>query len=557
MIRIIITGDQAQAIGPFPFRFVRLIGTLSGRKIWNAAKSVTFDANTANLNRLKESEFKATLSFEDTGGEMAAAEALENLPTQHSPQDLKIKYEPKVPWLKHQRDTLSLSWNREAYAHFHEMGLGKTAINIAEAGILNFKKRVSGFLVLSPKGVHRQWIEEQVPRHISDQITWSGIIWNGKMPEPKEMNKKGLVIFSMNIDAIRTEKGFAAAEAFLLLHRGRSLMTIDESDAIKAWNAQRTKAAWELGELATFRRIMTGTPISKNIIDAWSQFKFLDIRILGHKYMTSFRSQYCVMGGFEGRQIVGQKNTEQFYQLIAPHSYRITKREVLDLPEKFYSIREYDMGEKTLKHYRSIKDTLMTSLDNGDILDVPNAAAAVMRLQQVVCGYLPTEDEGVEIISDERIQILIEMLNQIEGKVIIWHRFIEDGKRIREAINREFGERSAVEYRGHDHDRAAAKERFIKGNATYFIANPQAGGTGVDGLQTVCQAAIYFSNSFRARDRWQSEDRIDRMGMKGSAYYYDIVANRSVDKGILRNLRGKKSVSDLTLDEIRKMVAEM
>lgn len=553
-IEIIVEGEFATAKGPFPFTFLKTISTLSGRKMWNGSKSVRFDANSANLARLRSSDHE--FRFIDKTGSMKETEELENLPTQHDTVAMNIKYVPAVPWLEHQRRTLSISWNRIAYAHFHEMGLGKSAIAIAEAAIANFKGKVTGVLILSPKGVHKQWIEDQIPEHISPQIVWSGIVWKKKAPDRKEMNRKGLVFFSMNIDAIRTPSGMEAAEAFLAVHRGRSMMIVDESHAIKSPTADRTKAAWKLGESATYRRIMTGTPISKNIIDAWSQFKFLDVRILGHKYMTSFRSQYCVMGGFEGRQIVGQKNTEEFHRLIAPHSYRVTKREVLDLPPKMYPpIREYEMGPETARHYSSLKETFMTALDNGEIMDVQNAAALVMRLQQVVCGYLPfDEGQSVQIISDERIKVMMEIATQIEGKTIIWHRFIEDGKRIVAALAKEFGTGRVVEYRGANKDEA--KRAFIEGKATHFVSSPAAGGTGVDGLQKVCQNAIYYSNSFRALDRWQSEDRIDRMGMKGSAFYFDIVAMKSVDRSILRNLRGKKSLSDLTLDDIRKMVAE-
>jgi hypothetical protein len=85
----------------------------------------------------------------------------------------------------------------------------------------------------------------------------------------------------------------------------------------------------------------------------------------------------------------------------------------------------------------------------------------------------------------------------------------------------------------------------------WFVANPASAGTGTDGLQKVCQNAVYYSNSFNALDRWQSEDRIDRFGMIGPASFVDIIATRSIDRPILANLRAKKDMSDLTLDQIR------
>lgn len=556
MIKVTVIGDIATAFGPFPLPFLKIISSLSGRKAWKGSASVSFDAVPANLRRLNACDYE--ISWEDKTGTIAAAEALENLPTQHTAAKLVTGYVPAMPWRDHQRDTLAISTRRAAYAHLHEMGLGKTAIAVAEAGMLHDDGFLTGVLVLAPKGVHRQWVSEQIPEHIAPHVTWHGIVWDGKPPEARQLNRKGLTFFTMNIDAIRTEKGFGAAERFLKAHSGKVMMVVDESHNIKSWVAQRTRAAWALGALATYRRIMTGTPIAKNVMDAWAQFKFLDVNILGHKYVTSFRARYCIMGGFEGRQIVGQRNTEEFYRLIAPHSFRLTKREALDLPPKIYNVREYDMSKETKRHYDSMKHTFMTALDSGEIVDVTNAASLVLRLQQIVCGYLPSEDgESVSIISGERLDVMMDIVQQVDGKQIIWAWFIEDGRRIMEALTREYGSGAAVLYRGSTAERAAAKTAFTKGNAQFFVSNQATGGVGTDGLQRVCQSAIYYSNSYRSLDRWQSEDRIDRMGMIGAASYFDIIANRSVDRPILRNLRSKKSISDLTLDNIRRMIDEM
>lgn len=552
-----MNGDIATALGPFPLPFLKVISALSGRKSWKGSVSVSFDANPANLRRLKDCDFE--IVFEDRTGTIAAAEALENLPTQHSAATLKTKYVPAVPWRDHQRATLAISANRKVYAHFHEMGLGKSAIAIAESAMLFLGGKITAVLILAPKGVHRQWIAEQIPEHIAPGLRWQGLVWNNKVaPTPKEMKGEGLVFFSMNLDAIRTGRGFVAAERFIKLHGGRCMIVVDESHNIKSWSAERTKAAWKLGEMVTYRRIMTGTPIAKNIMDAWAQFKFLDVNILGHKYVTSFRARYCIMGGFEGRQIVGQRNTEEFYRLIAPHSFRLTKAEATDLPEKVYNRREYDMGEETTRHYKAMKNSFMTALDSGEVIDVKNAASLVIRLQQIVCGYLPSEDgTSVEIISDERLDVMMDIINQLEGKLVIWAWFREDGRRIMRRLEKEFGFESAVLYGGSNTERSEAKREFISGTARFFVSNQATGGVGTDGLQKVCTTAIYFSNSYRSLDRWQSEDRIHRMGMGASASYFDIIANRSVDRPILRNLRAKKSLSDMTLDNIRRMINEM
>lgn len=567
MIEIKIEGKVAIATGEFKVNMLNLFNSLRGRKNWGDKKRFEFDATDFNIELIKNSEFEFPGEFRFTNSIKTVAGS----PTQHEEvRPLTTSYKPRVKLRKYQEKALALSYERKAYALLLEMGLGKSAIIIANSGMLHCAGRLSGVLILSPKGVHNQWIEEQIPEHLSEAVKVNLVLWKKKVIDAKDMNRKGLTFFSMNIDAIRTKLGYATAMAFLKIHNGKGMMVVDESHFIKSHNADRTKAAIKLGQMTTFRRICTGTPIAKTVIDAWSQFMFLDPKILNHPYLTSFRARFCIMGGFEGRVVVGQKNVEEFYSLIAPHSFRLTKAEALDLPPKIYVTREYEMGEETERHYKSMKNTFMTELENGEILDVESAAVAVLRLQQIVCGYLPLKEEDglteeeitfsarkeFQIISEERIDVMMDIINQVKGPVIVWARFIADIQRIALRLTKEFGPESTVTYYGETttKGRKFAKEAFLSGKARFFISNPAAGGTGLN-LQGACQNVIYYSNSFDALHRWQSEDRTHRLGTKGAITYFDLVASKSVDRRIIQSLKNKKSISSLTFDQIRAFLS--
>jgi SNF2 family DNA or RNA helicase len=552
MIRAEVTGDTAILYGPFPFAFVRTVAALSGRKVWQTAAQVKFQATPANIRALKRSDHE--IEWIDKSGDLAVQEAFEGLPTQHSATTpLQVEYVPKIPLFDHQRKALEISAHRESYALLFEMGLGKSAGLVANAGVLWAGEKLTGVLVVAPKGPHTQWLTEQIPTHFNGDFRC--VPWKKKEIEARDFKqiKNELVWFAINIDALRTEKGKEACKAFLAAHKGTSMMVLDESHTIKDFKAQRSKAAHEIGKLARYRRIATGTPIAKNIVDAWSQFGFLDPNILGHRYMTSFRNRYCVLGGWEGKVIVGQKNTEEFYQLIAPHSYRVTKNEALDLPPKIYITKEYEMGEETRKHYKSVKETLLTSLDNGEILDAKNGAVAMGRLQQIVCGHLPREDGSIMKIGRERVDVMLDIIEQRTGPICVWARFIEDRRVILEALE-DAGE-TAVCYAGSDTEREEAKRAFLAGDARIFVSNPKTGGVGLN-LMGACQTVIYYSNSFDLIDRVQSEDRVHRIGTKGAVSYFDIVAQKSVDRAILRNLKTKKSILSLSFDEIRMAIKD-
>jgi SNF2 family DNA or RNA helicase len=556
LIIVTVEGFYATAQGPFPFGFLSLITRLSGRKLWSNSKSVRFDATPGNIRLLRESEF--SIEWVDRTGDMAAIDELELMPTQHSPViEPKTHYYPKKPLRDYQRKALALSAHRKSYAYLLEMGLGKTAVALANAGTLYLEKKITGLLVLAPDGVHAQWINEQIPEHFDPWVPINPILWKGKKIEGEMLAPpNGLTILAMNTDAIRTTRGVETAEEFVRRHRGRVMMIIDESHMIKSGSSLRTIAAWSLGEKVAYRRIMTGTPISKNLLDAWSQFMFLDPRILGQRYMTAFRSRYCYLGGHGGDKVVAHKNVEEFYRLIAPHSFRLTKEEATDLPPKIYAERAYKMSTKTRKHYDDLKATFMTQLDNGEIVDAKTALTAMGRLQQVLCGYLPDAEGNYVTLDTDRMDQLMEIVRQVNGPVIIWARFSRDIINIKATLDAEEGAGASVTYYGDTATtmRYEAVEDFVAGRARFFISNQASGGVGLNLQLGGCQTNIYYSNSFNALNRWQSEDRTHRIGTKGAVTYFDLVATGSIDRLILRNLKQKKSLSDLTLDDIRQSV---
>jgi SNF2 family DNA or RNA helicase len=559
MINVVVEGFYATAFGPFPFAFLSLVTRLSGRKLWKNSKSVRFDATPGNIRLLRESEFE--LSWEDKTGDMAAIDELELLPTQHVPTpERRTKYFPKTPLRDYQLKALSLSHDRHSYAYLLEMGLGKTAIALANIGSLFVEGKITAALILAPDGVHAQWINEQIPEHFDPWIPIDAILWKGKRIEGEALGPRAqaLTLLAMNTDAIRTVRGVETANELIARHRGKVILVIDESHMIKSGSSLRTIAAWALGEKVAYRRILTGTPISKNLLDAWAQFMFLDPRILGQRYMTAFRARYCYLGGYNGDTVVAHKNVEEFYRLIAPHSFRLTKAEAIDLPPKIYATRDYRMSAKTRKHYENLKATFMTQLDNGDIVEARTALVALGRLQQVVCGYLPDAEDNITRIDHDRLDQLMEIIHQVEGQVIIWARFTPDIIAIEELLNAEAGEKVAVTYYGETATtlRYEAVKEFISGQVRYFISNQASGGVGLNLQLGGCQTNIYYSNSFNALHRWQSEDRTHRLGTKGAVTYFDIVATASVDRVILKNLRAKKSLSDLSLDDIRQSIRD-
>lgn len=246
------------------------------------------------------------------------------------------------------------------------------------------------------------------------------------------------------------------------------------------------------------------------------------------------------MGGYENKQIVSYMNVDELTRNIEGHSFRVLKKDCLDLPPKIYQRHHVELSPKQKRIYDEMRKEFIAELE-GETIDAPEAITRLLRLQQIVCGWFPAED-GVVPIEDKniRLQALLEILSDIDSKVIIWARFKADLK----AIERALGE-LAVAYHGEvsNDQRAIAVERFQNDpNIRYFIGQPQSGGIGL--TLTAANYAIYYSNSFDLEVRLQSEDRCHRIGTKNNVTYIDIECRKTIDKKIITALRAKKNLAD-------------
>jgi SNF2 family DNA or RNA helicase len=296
---------------------------------------------------------------------------------------------------------------------------------------------------------------------------------------------------------------------------------------------------------------MTGSPIAKNLVDEWSQLKLLDEGIVGHRYLTTFRNEYCIMGGFEGKQVVGSKNLARFKDITAPYVFRVKKEDCLDLPEKQYRKVEFKLSPEQIVAINQLKTTQIYTTAFGDDVFFEGAAPTLGKIQEVSNGFIAHEF-GLDSFPNPRMEMLKSILEDINGKVVIWARYKHDIRGIHACLGDE-----SVTYFGDDDDkaRAIAKQRFCDPDdpVKYFVATPATAAEGLDGLQRVSSTAIYYSNGFNSVQRWQSEDRIHRIGMGGSAVYIDLVAKGCIDYSLLRNLKAKKDFSTLVLDVGKEM----
>ena len=331
-------------------------------------------------------------------------------------------------------------------------------------------------------------------------------------------------------------------------------MAIDESTTIKNPSAKRTKSIIDLSEMAKYRRIMTGSPVTKNPLDLYSQCKFLSPWLLDFTSYYAFRNRYAQMKTIhvQGRsiQVVDKfQNLGELSNQLKGFSYRVLKEDCLDLPEKIYIKRQIKLSSEQLKLYDQMKKEALAIL-NGKRVTTVNALTQLMRLHQITCGHFTADDGTIQRIPNNRISELMDTLEEIEGKAIIWAHYQHDVQSIYKKIEKRFGPGSVVHYYGGttQEERDKALKNFKeKPDCRFFVGTPATGGYGI--TLTVANTVIYYSNGYDLEKRMQSEDRAHRIGQKKSVTYIDMIAEETVDTKIVKSLRKKINIASQVMGE--------
>ena len=472
------------------------------------------------------------------------------------------QYKFKTKPYEHQLKALEKSWAAESYALFMEMGTGKSKVLVDNIAMLYDKGAIRGALIVAPKGVYKNWDQIEFPVHMPEHVEHTKVLWDPTITKKKQVeldtlfdDKEELKILIMNVEAFSTSKGLDFARSFLNIFVGRALIGIDESTTIKNPTAKRTKNILKIGDLAKYRRILTGSPVTKSPLDLFSQCKFLDPFHLGYDSYYAYRSRYAHMleRNFGGRrvQIVGSyRRLGELADKLEKFSYRVLKEDCLDLPEKVFVTRNVELSDDQKKMYLTMKKAAIAEHE-GKIMSSMSALTTLLRLHQITCGHMKTDDGDVLAIKNNRLTALMECLEETDGKVIIWANYREDIKNIVESLKKTYGDASTVEYHG-GVDPTLRQENITlfqekNGPTRYFVGNAQTGGYGI--TLTAANTVIYYSNNYDLEKRLQSEDRAHRIGQTGSVTYIDLVAEKTIDERIIKSLKSKVNIANEIMGE--------
>lgn len=472
-------------------------------------------------------------------------------------------YKFKTKPYDHQKVALDDSWSDEYHALFMEMGTGKSKVTVDNIGMLYELNEINAALIVAPKGVYDNWVKNEIPNHLPDHINRFVMRWDPKKTKRYVENLDDFVIedfdgikfFVVNVEAFSTPRGAEAAGRFLVQNPD-NMMVVDESTTIKNRKANRTKNLMVMTKYTKYRRILTGSPVTKSPMDLFSQCNFLAEKALGFNSYFAFQNRYAIvqkrtMGAKSFQEITGYRRLDELSGKLDNFSTRILKEECLDLPQKIYVKRYVELTNEQKNVYTQMRKLALAELDDGELATTTSVLTQIMRLQQICCGHFTPDVGEIRTLKSYRLDELMNIVEEFQGKAIIWASYTHDIQQIAYALRRRFSAEAVALYYGEtpQSERQEIVDRFQnpKDPLRFFVGQPKTGGYGI--TLTEATTVIYFSNSYDLEIRLQSEDRAHRIGQHHPVTYIDIVAQDTIDEKIIDALRAKINLAETVLGE--------
>lgn len=503
-------------------------------------------------------------------------------------------YRPRLKLMLHQLSAIEAADTAppapcpdDAFAYLMDMGTGKSATLLAD-----WARRGADcpdMLIVAPAGSYRNWFMDkgekeenwsEVRKHLGEglvkrliYVPWmSGRAKGGSLRDRISAmmscrdRKRPRMLF-VNVEALSTDTGARQLCSEFVMQR-RAMVAVDESTTIKSGRSERAKFIVELGWHASARRILSGLWTPRSPIDLYMQCQFLDRRILGIRNEWAFKSRYSIMqrrevfipgqvdpntGEQKKRsfmQVVGYRNLEELQKKVGHYSYRVRAEDCLDMPPKTYMTRDVPMTKEQKQMISEIKLFGHAAIgDTGKFVTVDMVIKQITRLLQINCGYVMDDERVLQEVPEKKTDALVELLEDYDGKAIIWVPWQPPLAKIVKKLSKEFGPASVAQW--HGGNRATRHEdegRFLENPACRFMVATQ--GAGMRGnTWTAAGLAVYYANNYDLEQRDQSERRNWRYGQKQRVRYVDLLVEGSIDWKVVKNLRAKIDIATMMNQE--------
>lgn len=437
------------------------------------------------------------------------------------------------------------------------MGCGKTLTAIAILGALYERGEVRRCIVVAPTTVVPVWPKEL--KEMAEFPFMAAVMLGTKARRLKAYKEMVLMADQAKDDPLRVvcinyNEIFRDGIREVLKEFRADVVVLDEGHYIKSHTAQTSKAAYELGDEAKYRLLLTGTPMANRQDDLYGEFRFVDKRVFGTNFYQ-FRNRYCIMGGFQNKVVVGEKNKAEMIRKLHCASLRVTKADALDLPEETFETRYVELSKNEKDIYEQLRKNGLAELQGGEIT-APLVITKMLRMQQVCGGFAQMdESEKPRQVGTTKLDALKEILLDVvvdEGqKIVVFARFLPEVHaicKLLEGMKLGYG----VIYGAiPQEERGQIVEKFQTDPDTkVFVAQIATAGLGI--TLHAASTAVFYSKDFSYSNVEQARARIHRIGQKYPCTYIDLVAEGTIDEQIQKALNSKKDLSQGICDNWRE-----
>lgn len=478
-----------------------------------------------------------------------------------------MNYQYVFPPFKHQVEGIGLLRSHRYFGFFDEPGCGKSKVVVDGTNQLFADKANNLTVVICPNTVKATWANPtwgQIRTHTPSDFPIPVVVRidsGRRLPELTALRQyKGVkpVWIIANYEALRSESNQQWLMAAMQV-LAPATMVLDESTRIKNRTALQTKAVMRVSTCASRRYILTGTPITNNPLDIYSQMNFLSKDILRFPSFVAFRNRYAEMGGYSvgGRpvEIIGWKNLNELREKISKHTRVVCKEDALpDLPSKLYARIEVALTTEQCKAYKQMREYAIAEFPGTvDRAMAPIALTKLLRLSQITAGHLTVSDgfgesEIKNFSANPKVDAVLELLQEHE-RMVVFCMFIAEIQQLEKALTDAKITFGSIYGETPNTEREAIQGKYQAGDLRVVICQVVTGGIGI--TLTRGHAACFLTNPYSYEARRQAEDRLHRPGQVHNVIYYDLVATcegeRTIDATVLDVLKRKEDLSDRVL----------
>ena len=448
------------------------------------------------------------------------------------------------PW-DHQVTAWNLAKDSKSFYYAMDMGTGKSKAAIDYFNGLG----LTAVLIVCPKNVIEVWPEQfAIHSHTPFNVVYdmSKLTIAKKVAGFKRKIDSNIVSgipFALVVNyesfwreplgPIKNKYGHIKRPGFLLSQLW-DVMVFDEAHRIKSPGGKASWGAKMLANSIPKKLFLSGTPMPHSPLDIYAQYRALDPTVFGTNF-SHFRQRYCVMGGYENRQVIEWVNKQEMHDRMFSKMYMVKKRDVLDLPPVMHEKRMVSLSPKMQKTYDEFDKEFFMEIDLGE-MTADNALVKLLRLTQMTAGIIQLDD-GTRIAGDDaKLKEIEDILTDLpeDEPVVICAKFTPELQRVKLICSKL--NRSCAELSG----KMNQLQEWKAGKFNCLAVQIQAGKEGVD--LTRSAYVIFSSTGCSLGDYEQFLARTDRPGQTRSVTYYHILAKSTVDLKIANALKNKKNV---------------